>query len=217
MGLKPKPKASLHTAEAIASRKRKAIEDMRKVAEKEIAPPVPQAATLKMGPEAHVAQPPPILISRLGSPSRVIGIDVETNDFSPNETTRGRIGRFGWYTLKEESVMESARIVEIGWALGPADASIPPTVKSYFVTPTGFQVSERISNWSGGRISHSVAQEKGQPLATVLRMLMTDVMAEYALGGRVVAHQLDLATANPNLVAQIGYRREAHRVYWPQT
>jgi hypothetical protein len=121
----------------------------------------------------------------------VIGVDIETHNFSPNETTRGRIGQFGWYTLKEESVIDTARIVEIGWACGPADATVPADVKSYFVTPSGFEVSQRVDEWSGGRISHAVALERGQPLAAVLRMFMADVMDEYARGGRVAAHHLD--------------------------
>ena len=142
-------------------------------------------------PKWDSVPPPPLLTYRLGSPAHVIGVDIETSDFDPNETKRGRIGQYGWYTTKEPGVIESTRMVEIGWAIGPADASARVEVKSRFVVPSGFEVSQRIESWSGGKITNAIAMEKGVPLAEALREFMTDVLHWHAQGGCVVAHQLD--------------------------
>ena len=43
-----------------------------------------------------------------------IGFDVETHDWPDNEERKGRIGQFGWYTLKDEETLRKGHIVQIG-------------------------------------------------------------------------------------------------------
>ena len=142
-------------------------------------------------PIRRIVRPSQALMRRLGSPARVIGIDIETHDFDPHERARARYGQFAWYTLKDRSVIERTRLVQIGWATGPADATAPSTTKSFFVQPSGFEVAERIETWSEGKITHAIATEKGRPLAEVLQEFMVDIMDEYARGARVVSHHFE--------------------------
>ena len=77
------------------------------------------------------------MAKRLGSPSEVIAMDIETADWSTDENNVSRIGLFDRYILKEESVISRARIVEIAWAIGPADASAGVEVNSALVRHMG--------------------------------------------------------------------------------
>ncbi len=160
---------------------------------------VPRASDLDLGPAAastapagHALQPMPLpkqLVSRVGSPNLLIGFDVETHDWPEIQKEKGRIGKFGWCTLKEEHVMEFSRIVQIGWAIGRADMNAPVRVKTAFVQPVGFEMSEKATKFHG--ISHTTATQEGRPLADVLCDFMADVLEAFSCGGRVVAHQLE--------------------------
>ena len=150
------------------------------------------AAVLAATTEPRLLPPPAILAKRLGAPARVIAIDVETHNWSDSEKSVRRIGPFGWYTLKEECAMSYARIVEIAWAIGPADASAAAKVKSLLVQPNGFEISAKAAKFH--KITNETAIGDGEPLATALVAFMADVLEEHSRGGRVVAHHLDFVS-----------------------
>ena len=91
---------------------------------------IPKAADIfehtsatKQKPETHYVRPSHILLSRLGSATRAVGFDVETHDY-------------------EASVMQTARLVQIGWSVSGPDDAEPITPISYLVSPSNrFQVS----------------------------------------------------------------------------
>jgi len=137
----------------------------------------------------RLVSPSKTLTSRMGSPDLLIGFDIETHAFPEKQRDKGRIGQFGWYTLKEEHVMKFARIVQIGWAIGRANTAAPVCVKTALVQPNGFEVSKDATVFH--RISHATAAREGRPLADVLCDFMADISEACSKGGRVVAHQLE--------------------------
>ena len=176
--------------------------DRMKLATAEATKKTPQkipsaAALLATTTEQRLLPPPAMLETRLGSPTRVISIDVETHDWSDNEKSVRRTGPFGWYTLKEDCVMSYARIVEIAWVSGPANASTAAKVKSVLVQPDGFEISAKAAKFH--KITSETAICDGEPLATALVAFMADVIEEHSRGGRVVAHHLDLVSNDMRL------------------
>ncbi len=152
-------------------------------------PKVPKASEVELTAERVRHVPPSnILAKRLGSPALLIGVDIETHDW-PEEENRGRIGQFGWYTVKGEKLLDFARIVQIGWAIGDARAAAPVSVKASIVQPDGFQISAKATKFHG--ISHATACKNGRPVADVLRDFMADVLEACSSGGRIVLHNLE--------------------------
>ncbi len=137
----------------------------------------------------QIVPPSNMLVRRLGSPEVLIGFDIETHNWLDDEMDRGRIGKFGWYTLKEERVLEFARIVQLGWVIGRPDIDAPVTKKVALVKPDGFEIAGKATTFH--KISHSTAAREGRHLADVLREFMEDVLEWCDRGGRVVAHQLE--------------------------
>ena len=153
---------------------------------------IPKAADVKIGQEGRMnfSVPfPEILLEDIGNPPLVIGFDVETHDWPDNEERKGRIGQFGWYTLKDEETLRKGHIVQIGWVIGRSDLDAPITSKARFVRPDGFEVSEKAEAY------HHITQDKisscGQSLTDVLQEFMCDVRDVYSQGGVAVAHQLE--------------------------
>ena len=159
-------------------------------------PKVPKASQVEVADKTkecawtlRVVPPSTMLTSRLGSPEVLIGFDIETHSWLDDEMNRGRIGRFGWYTLKEERVLEFARIVQLGWVIGRAEVAAPVSQKVALIQPDGFEIAEKATTFH--KISQATAAQEGRPLADVLREFMEDVLEWCDRGGRVVAHQLE--------------------------
>ena len=154
---------------------------------------VPRAAdlhqTLERAGALRLVPPSSMLARRLGSPDVLIGFDIETHSWLDDELDRGRIGKFGWYTLKEERALEFARIVQLGWVIGRAEVAALVSKKVALVQPDGFEIAEKASTFH--KISHSTAAREGRPLPDVLREFMEDVLEWCDRGGRVVAHHLE--------------------------
>ena len=146
------------------------------------------ATVSTLGQPLQLVPPPKIVVSRLSNPDLLIGFDIETHDWQ-EEWQKGRIGQFGWYTIKGESTTEFARIVQIGWAIGRADKAAPLRVKTALVKPDGFEISAKATKFH--TISHATAAQEGRPLAAVLCDFMADVSEAHSRGGRVVAHNLE--------------------------
>ena len=96
---KPRKKAKFSVPSVIGPNPDKASESIPKAADI-----FEHTSATKQKPETHYVRPSHILLSRLGSATRGVGFDVETHDYSDDERTRGRVGQFGWYTLKEACV-----------------------------------------------------------------------------------------------------------------
>ena len=150
---------------------------------------IPRASDVIVASGVPIDVPPPArLLNRLGNPDLVMAFDVETHDWRDNAPNRGRVGRFTWYTLKDEADIHYGRIVQLGWVIGPTDSIIPADAKTVLVKPTeDFEVSSKAATFH--KISHERAVQEGRPLEDTLRDFMNDVVCVYERGGRVVAHQ----------------------------
>ena len=136
-------------------------------------------------------EPPSIqLLSRIGDPSLAIGIDLESHDWLDGAPAKGRFGQFNWYTLKDKSEISHARIIQLGWAIGPTASLDPVEAKACYVNPYGdFAVSTKAVRFHN--ISQELLAEQGRPLKEVLLEFLEDVVAATERGGRVVAHHLE--------------------------
>ena len=130
---------------------------------------------------------PELVKLRLGSPSKILGFDIETHDW-PVIPKRGRTGEFHWFTWKDPVVMKSSRIVEIGWVFGACDPGAQIIKKSMRVVPNDWSVSAKA--YAFHHISDEDAR-KGQNLEQVLCEFMKDVQQICSQGGRVCAHQFE--------------------------
>ena len=152
-------------------------------------PKAPRIVDLEFG------LPPPMVPNksvseRLGSPSIVIGIDIETYDWQTKEKLKGRMGQFGFYTLRSEDNLKYASIVQIGWVIGDTQPeSIPMISKEYIVKPDGFRISSKAEKYHG--ISHEKVMKDGVPLKTMLKELFDDISAPHLREARLVAHHLE--------------------------
>ncbi len=150
---------------------------------------IPRASDVIVASGVPIDVPPPArLLSRLGNPDLVMAFDVETHDWRDNAPNRGRVGRFTWYTLKDEADIHYGRLIQLGWVIGPTDSTTPVEVKTVFVKPASdFVVSSKATAFH--KISHERVVQEGRPLGETLRDFMNDVVSVYQRGGRVVAHQ----------------------------
>ena len=149
----------------------------------------PKAADVIVASGAPIDVPPPTrLLTRLGNPCLVMAFDVETHDWRDNAPNRGRVGRFTWYTLKDEADIQYGRLIQLGWVIGPTDSPTPVDVTTVLVKPTDdFLVSSKATAFH--KISHEKVVQEGRPLRETLCDFMKDVVSVYERGGRVVAHQ----------------------------
>ena len=131
---------------------------------------------------------PAIIAGRLGNPSEIISIDIETHGW-PSTPTRVHIGSFGWHFCEEEGLCDFARILQLGWAIGRAGLSTPRTVKNYYIKPSDFSVTHAATRFHG--ITHDFAVQHGHPLDQVLMELMDDVETPHKRGARLCAHHLE--------------------------
>ena len=101
------------------------------------------------------------------------------------------IGQFGWEFNKAETVLNYARIVQIGWAITSADMSDPVVVKTAMIRPSDFTISDKATKYHG--ITQAFATQEGRSLEHVLEEMVADAVAVRAQGGRLCAHQLETA------------------------
>jgi len=132
---------------------------------------------------------PKTLIDQIGKPTHVIGIDLETHGWHENSSSKGHIGRFGHYTMKDDESLKLARIIQIAWVIGECRRDSEVTSKCFLVKPKGFQVEQKATKFHG--ISHEIAETQGRNLKDVLSEFMTDVTQAYKDNGIIVAHQIE--------------------------
>ena len=152
--------------------------------------PFPRAADIHFSAERRYVTAPPVVFSKLSGEVLLIGVDIETHDWSTGRSTNvtGSTGQFGHYNLCTPCDIEEPRIVQIGWAVR-ASGDRKTAVTERLVRPNGFRVSDKATAFHG--ITHARAAEGGVPLADALADLMRDVLEVSGQGGRLVCHQLE--------------------------
>ena len=139
-------------------------------------------------------QPPDKVVELLGA-DYIFAVDIETHDWKEkskaNDIFKGRYGDHGFYYLSNPDDLHFARIVQLGWNMGPVNGTVTAN-KTYLIKPTGFRVSENATKNCHG-IHHETAVAMGRPLREALEELISDLRA--AQGARVVAHQLELGAS----------------------
>ena len=120
-------------------------------------------------------------------PALTAGVSIRAMRCWP-ESNKGHIGRLGWYTMKDEASLAYARIVQIGWTIGPASSESPAT-KALYVKPEGFEITPAATKYH--RISQQLAEREGVSLSDALQQFMAEVIEAHGKGGRVVAHQIE--------------------------
>ncbi len=152
---------------------------------------VPRASDIILNDGAVIpCAPSPDVVSKLGAPDVVIGIDIETHGWPDEGKQKGRIGKFGFYVRRSEDSLMYARIVQLGWSIGPGrKGSVPQILKNRFVQPDGFEIAAKATKVH--KITDEQAAGEGEPLREVLSEFMEDVGDARERGGRVASHQLE--------------------------
>ena len=151
--------------------------------------PFLRAADILLGPERQYVMPPPVVAAKLGGKVPLIGVDIETHDWTDGDVKKkGSIGQFGCYNICNPCDIDEPRIVQIGWAMrGAGDRE--PAVTERLVRPDGFCVSEKATAFH--RITHARAADEGVPLDDALAELMRGALDVSNRGGRLVCHHLE--------------------------
>ena len=152
--------------------------------------PFLRAADILLGPERQYVMPPPVVAAKLGGKIPLIGVDIETHDWTPRCAIdqKGSIGQFGFYNTCLPCNIDECRIVQIGWAIrDPGDRELVVTER--LVRPDGFRVSDKATAFHG--ITHALAAKEGVPLADALAELMRLILELSGRGGRLVCHHLE--------------------------
>ena len=77
--------------------------------------PFPRAAAIHLGGVRRFVTPPPIVAAKLGVKVPLIGVDIETHDWTDGAVKKkGTIGQFGCYNICEPCDIDEPRIVQIG-------------------------------------------------------------------------------------------------------
>lgn len=140
-----------------------------------------------MSKQRLASQMPAVMKARIGEPTQILAIDIETHDWLDGVEKKGRIGQFGWYTMNAD--VEFARIVQIAWVIKCTGESEFARCKSHVVRPDGFDISERATRVHG--ISTATAAKDGCDLADILQLFITDVLQACANGAKICAHQFE--------------------------
>lgn len=152
-------------------------------------PRVPRVRELQDRPPQPI-EPPEHIVAKLGDAKVVVAVDLETHDWDSSVSAKGLIGQFGHYTFRDEQVLSYARIAQLGWVIGDADATSTPWIsKEYEILPIDFKISPKATQYH--KITNEHAMSNGRHLRDVLEEFMHDMIHAHEAGGRVVAHQLE--------------------------
>lgn len=187
MAPKSKAKATGHTADAVASRKRDAFRAMMKVAE----PVKKQPPVVPRGAEASrcIIPPPESLANKLGDPHACFCFAVKIHDWPSGQCNLKRLGRFGYYTNASDATLEYGRLVQLGWSARCDSTTDILPMKTATIAPAGWTISATASTYG---VDQAMAERDGQPLRDVLEEFCQDLdRAVTQYGARVVAHHLE--------------------------
>ena len=132
---------------------------------------------------------PETIVSQIGNPKLAIGVDLETHGWPDCSSSKGHVGQYGFYTMKDDASLKFARIVQIGWVVGECRMDAETSAKSYLVRPDGFEIQQRAVDFH--KISNERAGTEGVSLKEALSAFMEDAVAAYDGGGKIVAHQIE--------------------------
>ena len=148
---------------------------------------IPKASDIKEQ-GTYFDELPKEIVDQIGNPKLVIGIDIETHGWIEGSSKKGHIGKFGFYTMKDDESLEFPRIVQIAWVIGECRGESDTISKCFLVQPEGFQIEGKATNFHC--ISNDMATTNGAKLKDVMNEFMKDVMTAYFKGGIIVAHQI---------------------------
>ena len=152
---------------------------------------IPTASSIRSG--GAWISPPRHVADNINRGHWLIGVDIETHDWDDARGRQGSIGRFGHYSLCSEQDLQ-ARVVQLGWAIGPIADWSSAVMKERIITPMNFVISDKASRFHG--ITHDHAIECGSCLGKVLEEFMSDALqAVQEHDARLVCHHLEFDAA----------------------
>lgn len=122
-----------------------------------------------------------------------LAFDIETNCLIPylgiNSNAREqRQGQFGHQCGISLSMIETMRVIQLGWCFGNLSTNRFVT-KTRLVSPDGFIITDDAI--AKHHITNELVQNKGVALKTVLLEFLHDVVEILGRGGRLCAHQIE--------------------------
>ena len=138
--------------------------------------------------DQHEGDVPKTIVDNFTGTKIVYAFDIETHDIIQENTSALLNGQYGFPARVPQSTIESLRIIQIGWAVGPIDCSEPATFLRY-VQPEGFNITEAAT--ATHRLTQKVVEDHGDTLECVLKDFMASVQDWYARGARMAAHQIE--------------------------
>jgi len=139
--------------------------------------------------ETYSDELPQEIIDRIGNPKLVIGIDIETHGWPEHSSKKGHIGKFGFYTMKDDAAIEFPRVIQLAWVIGECRKDADTISKCFLIQPEGFQIERKATDFHG--ISNDVAAANGAMLKDVLIEFVEDVIKASDEGGMIIAHQIE--------------------------
>ena len=131
--------------------------------------------------------PPDEVKDLLGTHELLLGIDVETHQLTPRNSSRIGIGKYGLWSVDLGESCDHLRVVQIGWSKGTVGTDYPRTV-ARVIRPAGFVIDSAATALH--RISMEMAETDGIALKQVLAEFFSEAVGVDNAGGRVVAHNL---------------------------
>ena len=151
---------------------------------------IPRASELPDAASATkmaLVPPTPEVIHKLGQTGLVVGVDIETADWTPKRNPL-RKGQFGFYTMSGPEIFEQ-RLVQIGWYIREVAHDCSEEHGEIIIQPQGFEISTKAANFHG--VSNRRAWEEGIPLNAALETFMSTMQRAHEQGGRVIIHNLE--------------------------
>ena len=150
---------------------------------------IPRASELPDAASATkmaLVPPTPEVIHKLGQAGLVVGVDIETADWTPKRNPL-RKGQFGFYTMSGPEIFDQ-RLVQIGWYIREVAHDCSEERGEIIVQPQEFEISTKAANFHG--VSNRRAWEEGTPLNAALETFMITMQRAHEQGGRIIDKEL---------------------------
>ena len=126
--------------------------------------------------------------NKLGQPHLVVGVDIETADWTPSRHNL-RKGQFGFHTMCSPEVFNQ-KLIQIGWCVSDLNGAKPfEELQEIIIQPDGFVISEKATKLHG--VSTYRALQDGVPVKMALDMFMHAMQRADRRGARIVVHHLE--------------------------
>ena len=101
----------------------------------------PRASEVKEN-TAYTSDAPESILKHVGHSKMVMAFKIETHGWPTDESEKGHIGYFGFYTMKDTASIAFARVVRIGWVTGENRKDAPTVSKCNIVRPDEFAIEK---------------------------------------------------------------------------